>query len=64
MAVLVGLVSSGKLVSRGRMAGVFEAHDRLLVRLVAISVLASACNRVRGFVERLRRGARRAAHLS
>jgi hypothetical protein len=63
-AVLVGSVSSGELVSRGSMADVYKAHDRLLVRLVAINVLASAFNRVRGLVVRFRRGACAAAHFN
>jgi hypothetical protein len=46
------------------MADAYETHDRLLVRLVAINVLASAFNRVRGLVVRFRRGARAAAHLN
>jgi hypothetical protein len=63
-AVLVGSVSSGGLVSRGRMADVHEAHNRLLVRLGAINILASPFNGVRGLVERFRRSARAAAHLN
>jgi hypothetical protein len=63
-AVFVGSVSSGELVSRGRMADVYEAHDRLLVHLVAINVLASALNRVRGLVVRFRGGAYVAAHFN
>jgi hypothetical protein len=63
-AVLVGSVSSGELVSRGRVADAYEAHDRLFVHFVAISVLASAFNRVRGLVVRFRRGARAAAHFN
>lgn len=54
----------GELVSRGRMADVYEAHDRLLERIVASEVLAPAFDRVRGFVERFPRGARAAAHLN
>ena len=42
----------------------YEAHDRLLGRIVAIKVLAPAFDRDRGFVERFRRRARAAAHLS
>ena len=53
-----------ELVSRGRIADVFEAHDRLLGRIVAIKLLAPAFDRVRGLVERFRRGARTAAHLN
>jgi hypothetical protein len=36
----------GELVSRGRIADVYEAHDRLLGRIVAIQVLAPAFDRV------------------
>jgi serine/threonine-protein kinase len=46
------------------MADVYEAHDRLLGRIVAIKLLAPAFDRVRGLVERFRRGARTAAHLN
>jgi serine/threonine protein kinase len=63
-AVLDGSVSSGNWSPRGRMADVYEAHDRLLGRIVAIKVLASAFDRYRGFVEWFRRGARWAAHFN
>jgi eukaryotic-like serine/threonine-protein kinase len=63
-AVLDGSVSLRELVSRGGMVDVYEAHGRLLGRIVAIKVLAPAFDRVRGLVERFCRGARAAAHLS
>jgi hypothetical protein len=40
---------SGDLVSRGRLADVYEARDRLVGRTVAIKVLAPAFERDRGF---------------
>jgi serine/threonine protein kinase len=46
------------------MADVYEAHDRLLGRIVAIKFVAPAFDRVRGLVERFRRGAHAAAHLN
>jgi serine/threonine-protein kinase len=46
------------------MADVYEAHDRLLGRIVAIKVPGSALDRDGGFVERFRRRARAAAHRS
>jgi hypothetical protein len=63
-AVLDGSVSSGSWSARVRMADVYEAHDRLVGRIVAIKVLAPAFDRDRGFVERFRRGDRAAAHLT
>jgi hypothetical protein len=46
------------------MAGVHEAHGRLLGRMVASELLAPAVDRVVGFVRRLRPVARAAAHLN
>jgi eukaryotic-like serine/threonine-protein kinase len=63
-AVLDGSVSSGNWSPRGRMVDVYEAHDRLLGRLVAIEVFAPAFDRDRVLVERFRRPARWAAHLN
>jgi serine/threonine protein kinase len=63
-AVPDGSVSWGELVSRGRMADVYEAHGRLVGRSVAIEVFAPAFGRDGGFVERFRRTARAAAHLN
>jgi hypothetical protein len=54
----------GELVSRGRMADAYEAHDRLHRRVVAIEALAPAVDRVQGFVRRFPCGARAAADLS
>jgi hypothetical protein len=63
-AVLVGSVSLGELVSRGRMADVYDAHDGLLGRIVAIKVLASAFDRDGGLRRAVPPRARAAAHLS
>jgi hypothetical protein len=60
-AGLNGSVSSGDWSVAGGWPG-YEAHDRLLGRIVAIKVLALALDRVRGFVKRFRRRARAAAH--
>jgi hypothetical protein len=47
------------------MGDVHEAHDdRVLEGFVATNVLAPVFSRVRGFVERPRRGARAAVHLN
>jgi hypothetical protein len=54
----------GELVSRGRIADVYEAHDRLLGRIVAIKLPAPAFACVRGLSEEFRRRARAAAHLN
>src|SRR5687768_9029989 len=54
----------GNPVSRGTMADVYDAYDRLLGRIVAIKVLASAFDRDGGRRRAVPPRARAAAHLS
>ena len=63
-AVLDGSVSSGELVSRGRVADVYEPTTVCARAHVPINVFAPAFDRDRGFVERFCRQARAAAHLN
>src|ERR1700704_2987398 len=51
-------------IARGGMAEVYQAHDRLLDRPVALKVLFPELSVDRSFVERFRREAQAAANLS
>ncbi|HYY79999.1 MAG TPA: protein kinase, partial [Actinomycetes bacterium] len=54
----------GRLLGAGGMAEVFEGHDRLLARRVAIKVLQSQFARDPAFLMRFKREAQAAASLS
>jgi len=54
----------GRMLGAGGMAEVYEGHDRLLARQVAIKILLSQYAHDAGFLERFRREAQSAASLS
>src|SRR5918911_492539 len=54
----------GPLLGSGGMAGVYEGHDRLLARRVAIKVLLAQYARDPSFLTRFKREAQAAASLS
>jgi serine/threonine protein kinase len=62
--VLLGRYEVGRLLGAGGMAEVYEGHDRLLARRVAIKVLLSQYAHDPGFLARFRREAQAAASLS
>src|SRR6266498_3625948 len=62
--VLVGRYEVGRLLGAGGMAEVYEGHDRLLARRVAIKVLLAQYAHDPGFLTRFRREAQAAASLS
>jgi tRNA A-37 threonylcarbamoyl transferase component Bud32 len=61
---LLGRYEVGALLGSGGMAEVFEGHDRVLARRVAIKVLHSQYARNPAFVERFKREARAVASLT
>src|SRR5262245_3169069 len=61
---LLGRYELGPVLGSGGMAEVFEGHDRLLARRVAIKVLHPQYARDPAFVERFKREARAAASLA
>ncbi len=62
--VLVGRYEVGRLLAAGGMAEVYEGHDRLLARRVAIKVLLAQYAHDPSFLTRFRREAQAAASLS
>src|SRR5258708_30384041 len=62
--VFTGRYELIRRIARGGMAEVYRAHDRLLDRPVALKVLFPELSVDRSFVERFRREAQTAAHLS
>src|SRR6266536_660190 len=62
--ILAGRYEVGRLLGAGGMAEVYEGHDRLLARQVAIKILLSQYAHDAGFLERFRREAQSAASLS
>jgi serine/threonine protein kinase len=62
--VLVGRYEVGRLLGAGGMAEVYEGHDRLLARRVAIKVLLAQYAHDPAFLTRFRREAQAAASLS
>ena len=62
--VLLGRYEVGRLLGAGGMAEVYEGHDRLLARRVAIKVLLSQYAHDPAFLARFRREAQAAASLS
>src|SRR6266487_1851407 len=62
--VLLGRYEVGRLLGAGGMAEVYEGHDRLLARRVAIKVLLAQYAHDPGFLTRFRREAQAAASLS
>jgi predicted Ser/Thr protein kinase len=62
--VLVDRYEVGRLLGAGGMAEVFEGHDRLLARRVAIKVLLSQFARDPSFLARFKREAQSAASLT
>jgi eukaryotic-like serine/threonine-protein kinase len=62
--VLIDRYEVGRLLGSGGMAEVYEGHDRLLARRVAIKVLLSQYARDPAFLTRFKREAQAAASLS
>jgi eukaryotic-like serine/threonine-protein kinase len=62
--VLIDRYEVGRLLGAGGMAEVYEGHDRLLARRVAIKVLLSQYARDPAFLARFKREAQAAASLS
>jgi serine/threonine protein kinase len=62
--ILVGRYEVGRLLGAGGMAEVYEGHDRLLARRVAIKVLLAQYAHDPAFLARFRREAQAAASLS
>jgi serine/threonine-protein kinase len=62
--VLLGRYEVGRLLGAGGMAEVYEGHDRLLARRVAIKVLLAQYAHDPAFLARFRREAQAAASLS
>src|SRR6266487_2650883 len=62
--ILLGRYELGPLLGAGGMAEVFEGHDRLLARRVAIKILLAQYAHDPAFLERFRREAQSAASLS
>src|SRR6266545_7104132 len=62
--VLLGRYEVGRMLGAGGMAEVYEGHDRLLARRVAIKVLLSQYAHDPAFLARFRREAQAAASLS
>jgi eukaryotic-like serine/threonine-protein kinase len=62
--ILAGRYELGRLLGAGGMAEVFEGHDRLLARRVAIKILLAQYAHDPAFLERFRREAQSAASLS
>ncbi len=61
---LLGRYQLGSLLGTGGMAEVFEGHDQILARRVAVKVLYSQYSRDPAFVTRFKREARTAASIS
>ncbi len=62
--ILLGRYEVGRLLGAGGMAEVYEGHDRLLARRVAIKILLSQYAHDPAFLARFRREAQSAASLS
>jgi len=62
--ILLGRYEVGRLLGAGGMAEVYEGHDRLLARRVAIKILLSQYAHDPAFLARFRREAQAAASLS
>ncbi len=62
--MLAGRYEVGRLLGTGGMAEVYEGHDRLLARRVAIKILLAQYAHDPAFLERFRREAQAAASLS
>src|SRR6266540_4297989 len=62
--ILAGRYEVGRLLGAGGMAEVYEGHDRLLARRMAIKILLSQYAHDPAFLERFRREAQSAASLS
>jgi len=62
--ILAGRYEVGRLLGAGGMAEVYEGHDRLLARRVAIKILLSQYAHDPAFLARFRREAQAAASLS
>jgi serine/threonine protein kinase len=62
--VLLGRYEVGRMLGAGGMAEVYEGHDRLLARRVAIKILLSQYAHDPAFLARFRREAQSAASLS
>jgi eukaryotic-like serine/threonine-protein kinase len=62
--VLLGRYELGRLLGAGGMAEVFEGHDRLLARRVAVKILLAQYAHDPAFLARFRREAQSAASLS
>src|SRR6266498_145146 len=61
--ILAGRYEVGRLLGAGEMAEVYEGHDRLLARRMAIKILLSQYAHDPAFLERFRREAQSAASL-
>jgi eukaryotic-like serine/threonine-protein kinase len=62
--ILLGRYEVGRLLGAGGMAEVYEGHDRLLARRIAVKILLSQYAHDPAFLERFRREAQAAASLS
>src|SRR6266702_4358837 len=62
--ILAGRYEVGRLLGAGGMAEVYEGHDRLLARRMAIKILLAQYAHDPAFLERFRREAQAAASLS
>jgi eukaryotic-like serine/threonine-protein kinase len=62
--ILAGRYELGRLLGAGGMAEVYEGHDRLLARRVAVKILLAQYAHDPAFLERFRREAQAAAALS
>src|ERR671931_332779 len=62
--ILLGRYELGRLLGAGGMAEVYEGHDRLLARRVAIKILLAEYAHDPAFLARFRREAQAAASLS